>query len=190
MINYTNRLDAAIRIAATAHREQRRKGSDTPYIIHPFGVMLIASNVTANEDTLIACLFHDIIEDVPKEYSAEQMRKDFGDKVLRIVLDVTKDENIEDWHERSKAYLKHLEYGAGEEAIIVSSADKIHNLKSVLTDYGKVGDKLWDRFSTKSGADQLWWYESILEIITKRKAPASLIKQLSADVESLRDLLK
>ncbi len=42
MINYTHRLDKAIRIAAWAHEQQlqHRKGTDIPYIIHPFGVIL------------------------------------------------------------------------------------------------------------------------------------------------------
>jgi len=41
MIKYTDRLDSAIRKAAWAHeqQDQHRKGTDIPYIIHPFGVM-------------------------------------------------------------------------------------------------------------------------------------------------------
>ena len=71
MINYTQRLEHAINIATFAHRNQKRK-SELPYIVHPFSTMLIASNVT-EEDVLIACLFHDIFEDVPEEYSRQQM---------------------------------------------------------------------------------------------------------------------
>ncbi len=66
MINYTSRLDNAVREAARAHEieGQHRKGTDIPYIIHPFGVMMIASNATDDEDVLIACLMHDVLEDV------------------------------------------------------------------------------------------------------------------------------
>lgn len=189
MIKYTERLDGALRKAAWAHEkaQQHRKGSDIPYIIHPVGVMMIASNVTDDEDVLVACLMHDVLEDVDSSiYSQEDMRRDFGDRVVSIVLDVTKDSEKKDWHARSKAYLHHLEQEASDEAIIVSTSDKIHNLKSILTDHATHGDDLWERFTTKSSSDQLWWYESILKVITKRKAPASLIDELIKEVNFLR----
>lgn len=179
MINYTERLDKAIRVAASAHKQQNRKGAQIPYIIHPFSVMVIAGNATDDEDTHIACLFHDIVEDVPERYSAEQIKANFGDNVLSIVLDVTKDDDIEDWRERGEAYIDHIKNEACGEAVIVCAADKINNLQSMLIDYEEKGDKLWDVFTTKSGADQLWWYESILEVLKKRKAPRILIDHLS-----------
>lgn len=163
----TLRLEKAIRIATIAHKEQKRKGSDTPYIIHPYSVMCIAANATQDEDILIACLFHDILEDVPDKYSRERMVEDFGNRVVSIVDGVTKDSTLPDWQSRAEAYLKHLEQEAPDESVIVSCADKTHNLMSMLTDYAEVGDSLWERF--KVGANrQLWWYEEILKVIRKR----------------------
>lgn len=185
MINYTTRLDNALKKATWAHqnntneRKRTRKGTDIPYIIHPVGVMMIASNVTDDEDVLIACLMHDVLEDVDeKTYNETQMREDFGDRVVSIVKDVTKNSNEPDWHKRSRLYLSYLEHKASDEAIIVSTADKIHNLLSILTDYETHGDAIWERFTTKSKADQLWWYQSILDVITKRSAPQQLIDEL------------
>jgi len=192
MINYTNRLDSAIKKAAWAHEQagQHRKGTDIPYIIHPIGVMMIASNVTDDEDILIACLLHDVLEDVDsKIYDADKMREKFGDRVVSIVKDITKDQTKSDWYEIAKVYLDHLEFKACDEAVIVSAADKIHNLMSVLKDYDKIGDKLWDKFSTKSSADQLWWYQSILAVITKRNAPQNLVDKLSSQIETLKTKL-
>ena len=192
MINYTARLDKAMRIAARAHEQavQHRKGTDIPYIIHPVGVMMFASNATDDEDVLIACLMHDVLEDVDSSiYSEQQMREDFSDRVVSIVKDVTKDENEEDWRIRSNAYLNHLEHDASDEAVIVSASDKIHNLLSILTDYETVGDALWDRFTTKSSQDQLWWYQSILSVIRKRNAPEELSKRLTELVEVLKSQL-
>lgn len=163
----TPRLEKAIRIATIAHKEQKRKGSDTPYIIHPYSVMCIAANATQDEDVLIACLFHDILEDVPDKYSRERMVEDFGDRVASIVDGVTKDSTLPDWQSRAEAYLEHLELEATDESVIVSCADKTHNLMSMLTDYAEVGDSLWERF--KVGAErQLWWYEAVLKVIRKR----------------------
>jgi len=192
LINFTDRLDKGIRIAAWAHEKAKeyRKGGDIPYIIHPFGVMLIASNVTNDEDTLIACLLHDILEDVSSNiYDAETMKKDFGEKVFSIVDDVTKDMTIRNWHEVSKDYLNHLEFKASDEAIIVSASDKIHNLESTLIDYREKGDELWNIFTTKNSADQLWWYGSVLEVAKKRSAPDLLIKRLESLIEQLRKII-
>jgi (p)ppGpp synthase/HD superfamily hydrolase len=188
-LRYTPRLEEAIRVAAIAHRKQMRKGGKTPYIVHPFSVMTIASTVTDDEDTLIAALFHDIIEDVPEEYNETLMREHFGDKVVAIVRDVTHDDGIRDWRERSEAYLEHLRK-ACDEAVIVSGGDKIHNLMSTLDDYDTIGEDVWQIFTTKSAADQLWWYESVLAVLQDRKAPKPLVDQLGGLVSQLRKIVK
>lgn len=192
MIHFTERLDKAIRVAARAHDKQGqyRKGSDTPYIIHPFGVMLVASQVTDDEDTLIACLLHDVIEDVdPVIYSREDMQKDFGDRVVRIVMDVSKDESLHDWHESANAYLQHLEHTASDAAVVVSTSDKIHNVTAVITDYKVMGEGLWQIFSTKSADDQMWYYRSILAIVKKRGVDPVLSSQLEALIDELDAML-
>lgn len=191
MINFTKRLDKAIRISAWCHEQAHghRKGGDIPYIIHPYGVMLIASNVTNNEDTLIACLLHDVLEDVPKSiYDENKMRADFGDNVTKIVMDVTKDSTLNNWYGTSKAYLHHLEFEACDEAIVVSASDKIHNLESTLYDYEDIGDKLWDRFTTKNLPDQIWWYESVYGVLIKRLCSDELTNKLDHLINSLKTL--
>lgn len=193
MINYTDRLDKALRTAAWAHERagQHRTNTEIPYIIHPVGAMMIASNVSSDEDVLIACLLHDVLEDVDNSiYDESKMRSDFGDRVVSIVKDVTKDDSIKDWHKRSQAYLDHLEFKASGEAVIVSASDKIHNLKSMIVDFAVHGDKLWDRFSTKSSADQLWWYESMLEVIKRREASTVLINELNENIRTLKQDLQ
>ena len=191
MINFTKRLDKAIRISAWCHEQAHghRKGGDIPYIIHPYGVMLIASNVTDNEDTLIACLLHDVLEDVPRSiYDENKMRADFGDNVTKIVMDVTKDSTLNNWYGTSKAYLHHLEFEACDEAIVVSASDKIHNLESTLFDYEDIGDKLWDRFTTKNLSDQIWWYESVYGVLIKRLCSDVLTNKLDHLINSLKTL--
>ncbi len=188
MINYTPRLDKAIRLSARAHekQEQHRFGGDIPYIIHPFGVMLIASNVTEDEDVLIACLMHDILEDVaPKIYSQLKMGDDFGERVVELVKFVTNNPKIKDWKDRSNAYLYVLEKKASEDALIVSAADKIHNLQSTVIDYQEVGDKVWQRFTTGSKADQVWWYKANLEVFKRRKVSNVLVAQLEELIKQL-----
>lgn len=147
--------------------------------------MTIASSVTDDEDTLIACLFHDIIEDVPEEYPEVQMLKEYGKNVVAIVRGVTNDETIDDWRERNENYLANLRQ-APAESVIVSNADKIHNLMTTLADYERLGEEVWQRFTTKSADDQLWWYESVLATVRERGSPEPLVAQLEDLVGKLR----
>lgn len=192
MIRYTERLDKALRRAAWAHEQQgqHRKGTDIPFVIHPVGVMMIASGATDDEDTLIACLLHDVLEDVsPKLYSKQDMLDEFGDHVVSIVADVTHDIREKDWHKRSHGYIEHLRQAGSSEAVTVCAADKIHNLQSILIDYKTHGDDLWKRFTTKSGADQLWWYESVLVLVKELDAPQQLIDTYEPLLEELRSIV-
>lgn len=181
------RLDKAIRVAAWAHREQVRKSTGIPYIVHPFAVMTIANRATSDEDVLIACLFHDILEDVPEQYSRERMHAEFGERVVCIVDGVTKDSSIADWRERSEAYLAHLQ-GARSESVIVSAADKIHNLQSTLIDYELHGENIWERFNSGK-REQLWWYTSILRVLSDRMPDSVLTAELSRLILQLQKIV-
>ncbi len=189
MIKLTERLEWAIRTSALAHREHKRKGSNLPYIIHPYSVMLIASEATEDEDILIACLFHDIIEDVPEYYPEDKMRQEFGDRVVDIVRGVTKDDGIADWNERSLAYLSHLEHESLPESVIVSAADKIHNLMSMISDYQEIGEKLWDKFHS-SKEEQLWWYKSVEELVSRLLPESPLSDRLKECNDTLEKMVK
>lgn len=166
-IYFTPRLDNAIRVATLAHAKQNRKGMDIPYIVHPYSVMLIASEATNDEDTLIACLMHDVLEDVSDRYSQQQMLDEFGKNIVEIVKGVTKNSQIKDWHQQSAAYMDNLLNNAPDESIIVACSDKIHNIMSTLHDYERIGDKLWSRFRS-SKEDRLWYYEKVYEILSIR----------------------
>ncbi len=185
-MKFTPRLELAIRKATLAHAEQKRKGSDWPYIIHPFSVMCIASEVTDDEDILIACLLHDVIEDVPDCYPESEMLQDFGERVLSIVKDVTKDGSLSAWQARADAYLAHLRI-ASIESVTVSAADKIHNLMSVLQDYEVLGDELWARFNAGKERQQ-WWYREVLKVLENRIPDSLLATQLEAQVKVLEGL--
>jgi (p)ppGpp synthase/HD superfamily hydrolase len=182
-MNFTPRLEYAIRVATRAHRNQTRKATDLPYIVHPFSVMLIASMDTQDEDTLIACLFHDIIEDVPDEYSETDMEQEFGKNVVEIVRGVTKDASLHSWQEQAEAYLKFLENQAPTESIIVSCSDKIHNLMSTNRDLRSYGKQIFNKFHS-TPEQQLWYYRSVLKIAKIRTPDSTLIPQLGQEIEA------
>ncbi len=85
----------AIQFAAYHHRDQRRKGSShAPYINHPLGVVEILWETGGVRDitTLVAALLHDTIEDTSA--TPEEIREQFGEEVMEIVLEVTDDKRL------------------------------------------------------------------------------------------------
>ena len=183
-----SRIDKALEVAAIVHEGQARKGTDIPYIIHPVGVMLGASKVTGDEDTLVACLLHDVLEDGdPDVYSVDDMLRDFGPKVTAIVKAVTKDESISDWRTRNEDYLRNLAKCQNRASYIVSAADKIHNLRSILVDHEQVGEVLWSRFNAGKDA-QKWWYHATLALF-EEKIPGNPLARELAELVTLLDKL-
>lgn len=179
------RLIQAINTAAWAHRDHVRKGTDIPYVSHVVGVMHLVSQVTDDEDVLIAALFHDILEDVPEEYSPQRMAEEFGDRVVELVRGVTKDSTLSSWQDRSDAYLAHLRE-ADDSSVLISAADKLHNLLSIHADLDELGDELWGRFN--SGKDrQLWWYRSVADLVLERLPVNLLGEELARQVERLEN---
>lgn len=181
------RLMRAMDTAAHAHRNHRRKGSGVPYISHLFAVMYLAAQVTDDEDVLVACLLHDTLEDVPEEYSEARMRREFGERVTGIILGVTKDDGLADWRERNEAYLFHLAHEAGQESVLVSCADKLHNLKSILADHDVLGEALWDRFNAGKEQQQ-WWYAAVHEVTSRRLPDLGLNDEFGELVRKLQRL--
>lgn len=181
----TPRLRRAINTASVAHRDHVRKGSGIPYITHLFSVMYLLRSVTEDEDVLIAGLLHDTLEDVPEHYSAAQMEADFGPRVLDLVRDLTKDDSLPLWRDRADSYLDHLEYRAHEDAVLISLADKTHNLMSTLDDLEVIGELLWDRFNSTREENQ-WWYAEIHRVAVTRVGENQLTAQLGELVERLR----
>lgn len=177
------RLLKAINVAAWAHRDQLRKATQIPYVSHAFGVMSILASVTDDEDVLIAGLFHDILEDVPEEYSAAEMKEEFGSRVLRLVQSVTKDDSLNDWQEQSDAYLATLRE-AEDDAVLIAAADKLHNITSTLMDLDDIGDELWNRFSS-GAASQKWWYGAVSQVVGERFPEHPLAQLLAERVAEL-----
>lgn len=163
----SQRLLRAINVAAWAHDGQLRKGTDIPYVSHVYGVMhLVSQQSGVEEDTQIAALLHDVLEDVPQRYSATDMTRDFGSNVTEIVQALTKDKSLPAWQERADDYLARLQ-GAPRAVVIIAACDKVHNLSSILADYELVGEQLWERFNSGKQA-QHWWYHAVYEALVTR----------------------
>ncbi len=70
-----------------AHRNQRRKYEDLPYIVHCERVARTVAEYTGDANVIAAAMMHDVLEDT--DVTAEEMRRAFGDAITDLVLEVT-----------------------------------------------------------------------------------------------------
>ncbi|HBY61049.1 MAG TPA: phosphohydrolase [Solibacterales bacterium] len=167
----SERFDAALVFASALHREQKRKSTAIPYVAHLLAVASLTAEGGGGEVECIAALLHDALEDQGDSYPGgrdglrAEIRERFGEAVLAIVEGCTSDEEHgkDRWRERKQAYIDHLAE-ASASVRLVSCADKLHNLRSMLTDYREQGEALWQRFRTKSRAEQFWYYGSLIDV--------------------------
>jgi (p)ppGpp synthase/HD superfamily hydrolase len=167
----TKKIQKAIDLASRLHLGQTRKGDPgLPYISHPFSVAWVLAEYSDNEDIIIAGLLHDVLEDV-KGYGYRDLKNDFGEKVARIVRGVSedKDPNVSSdekatWVERKLKYLQNLKKKS-RSALLVSAADKIHNLRSMVAAYQLQGEALWERFNAPADK-RLWFYEEMVKALS------------------------
>jgi (p)ppGpp synthase/HD superfamily hydrolase len=160
---YTEKFERALVYASRLHRNQNRKGTHVPYITHLLAVAAIVGENGGTENEVVAALLHDAPEDQGGEATLEDIRARFGDEVAKIVAGCT--DTYEDpkppWRERKETYVAHLS-GAPGSVRLVSSADKLHNARTVLSDYRALGEDLWNRFNGgREGT--LWYYRAIVD---------------------------
>ena len=191
-MNLTPKIQKAIIGASVLHKDQKRKGDGLPYIIHPYSVAFILSNYTDDEDVIVAGLLHDVLEDVP-EYTKEDLRNDFGERVCKIVQEVSEDKDPNDsqekekisWQERKERYIANLKTDS-QEALLVSCADKIHNLKAMLAAYKNQDEELWKNFNAPK--DKIsWYYGEVLEIM-KDKLRNEIVGELAEAYEKAKNI--
>jgi len=130
---YTAQIEKAIQAACVLHDGQVRKGVvPIPFVSHVFSVFQLVGDYTDVETTLIAALLHDTLEDT--DYTTVALEEDFGPTVRTIVEAVTEDTSTTDWMERKEQYLASIK-AAGASAWLISAADKIHNMRSMIEQY-------------------------------------------------------
>lgn len=178
------RFENALVYASRVHAGQTRKGGDVPYVSHLLAVAGLVLEDGGTEDEAIAALLHDAIEDQPELTSLEEIAERFGDEVARIVegCSDTLEHPKPPWHERKRGYLEHLE-SADEAVLRVSCADKLHNVRTMLTDLRTNGDDFWSRFNA-SREDQLWYYRSLADLFARRFS-SPLSEELQQRVKEL-----
>ena len=182
---YGEKFEHALPYASRLHRDQVRKGTSTPYITHLLAVASIVGENGGTEDEVVAALLHDAPEDQGGEARLRDIRAQFGDGVAEIVDGCTDTYETPKppWRERKERYLAHLA-DASESVRLVSSADKLHNARTVLSDYRLLGEDLWTRFNGKKEGT-LWYYRAIVGTL---QGDGPIVEELDRVVSELEML--
>lgn len=192
---YSDRINHALAFAAKHHDQQVRKGTRLPYLTHPANVAIILTRYERDDQTVVAGILHDVIEDCVREaYTRQMLEQRIGDKfggdVLDTVLAVTQrrldDDGVElSYDERRDDYVERLSL-AGDAARWVCAADALHNAATLLADLRRTidPDTVWRRF-TANREDTARWYRRILDRLRIVGFQGDILRELEHVVVAL-----
>ncbi|MFD2923389.1 HD domain-containing protein [Halobacillus naozhouensis] len=155
-------IEKAKQFAEKAHQGQKRKNSDTDYIIHPIQVAATLKSAGYREEVICAGYLHDVVEDTM--YELADIEREFTKKVRDLVAAHTEDKS-KSWQERKQHTVDNVRMGSLEVKCLIV-ADKLDNLLSLEKDFERDGDALWKHFNA-GYLQQKWYNTSIAENMTK-----------------------
>lgn len=177
----------AFAFAAEEHKEQTRKASTIPYLAHLMGVASLVLEAGGDEDLAIAALLHDVVEDCGGAPMLREVRRCFGSRVAKIVDGCTDADMYPKppWLERKQKYIARLR-DEDADTHLVSAADKLNNVRSILADYRAIGESVWSRFNGgREGT--LWYYRTLREEFLRHK-PNRITQDFELAVRELESL--
>lgn len=127
------RITKAFNFAKQAHDGVKRRSGE-PYIMHPIAVAkIVCSEMGLGSTSICAALLHDVVEDT--EYTVEDIRNMFGDKIAQIVDGLTKisggifGEQASAQAENFRKLL--LTMSDDIRVILIKIADRLHNMRTL-----------------------------------------------------------
>ena len=125
-------FEKAYAFAEKAHHGQMRLSGE-PFFMHPKEVAGILVDLGLDMSTVVAGLFHDIVEDT--DVSTEQIGKEFGPEIAQIVDGVTKvgkvDFSSKEEHQAEYLRKMFLAMASDIRVILVKLADRLHNMRTL-----------------------------------------------------------
>lgn len=163
------RLEKAYRYAAAAHSRQYRKGTRIPYFTHIITTVNYCMELTDDVEIIQAAILHDTVEDT--SITLEDLRRDFGARVARIVEAETEDKRrdrpaSETWEIRKRETISSLR-DKPYDAKIVVLADKTANAEALFKEWQLLGDEVWNKFNMRDKKKQEWYFRSVAECLVE-----------------------
>src|SRR6478672_4072622 len=179
MNGYSDRINHAFAFAAKYYGAVAPMGAGMDYLAHPANVAIILARYDCDQITIVAGILHHVLEEALPDKRPELERK----------FDRRGDERA--WQARKQEYLTQLAI-AEPRALDICVADEIHACGSTMTALRRLGVEYLRTVSRAGSAQTIWWYRSMLEILTSRtdwpqREMMSELRLMSADlVRSLR----
>ncbi len=127
----SERVLKAYHFAKQAHKDQFR-ASGEPYIQHPLEVTEILLSLKPDEDSIVAALLHDVLEDT--DITADDMRKEFDEEIIPLLKGLEKLENVYyRGEERQIENLRKMFLAMAKDirVILIKLADRLHNMRTL-----------------------------------------------------------
>ena len=136
-VNEIEVVQKAFDFANQAHKGVRRRSGE-PYILHPIAVAkIVVSNIGLGYKSIVAALLHDVVEDT--DYTVDDIRNLFGDKVASLVDGLTKIKTVLD--NEDKAQQKSIQaenfkrilltLNDDVRVVLIKLADRLHNCRTI-----------------------------------------------------------
>jgi len=138
------KIDQAIKFSVEAHKNQVRKTEpNIPYVYHPISVGFILKNAGFDEDTIVAGILHDTIEDT--KATGEEIEEVFGKTIRKLVESVSENKELP-YEEMKQKYLEVVLAG-NEKTKAISIADSLQNIHNLIVVYKEKGEEVWKPFT-------------------------------------------
>lgn len=130
-------IQKAFEFANEAHKGVRRRSGE-PYILHPIAVAkIVVSNIGLGYKSIIAALLHDVVEDT--DYTVDDLRSLFGDKVATLVDGLTKIKTVLDNEDKAQQKSMQAEnfkrilltLNDDVRVVLIKLADRLHNCRTI-----------------------------------------------------------
>lgn len=186
------RLEKAYEFAKKSHGSQKR-ASGEPYISHPLEVAEILADLKLDEDTIIAALLHDTIEDTPA--TREDIDKLFGEDVGALVEGVTKLGKlnlITKKAEQAENFRKLLiAISSDVRVLLIKMADRLHNMRTLEfvkpATRKRISEETMDIYAPLAGRMGMQWLREELEEHSYRWLNEEAYFTLTQKLQELRN---
>jgi len=126
------KVEAAYKMAVKAHEGQYRESGE-PFVVHPITAAIILAEIRADQESIIAGLLHDVVEDT--DFTLADISEHFGEEVAIIVDGVTKIEKVayvSKTDEQAENYRKMFFHMSQDvRVLLVKIADRLHNMRTL-----------------------------------------------------------
>ncbi|HXY29333.1 MAG TPA: HD domain-containing protein [Gemmatimonadaceae bacterium] len=195
MTGYSDNVDHALAFAAKHHDQQVRKGTRLPYLTAAPMVAVILARYGRDDDTLVAGILHDVVEDSlregqPSETLQSRVGDKFGRDVLASLLGVVErrydDEGVElSADERREDLLERLTT-ADPRGLWVVAAEQLHSVCELLSKLRRTQfpEAVWSRGQAARG-EAVRWHERLAARLRTVGFTAPIMTELESAVSEL-----